>query len=206
MALNPNTPFLSTDLPRDMDILRRALRATLDGIPNASEAGSEQRILNLACGRADETGILADVFGDRGARLEIVGADIRSAEIETARQRWRTSKDDDIQTRFHVEDGKRFLASMSGSERFDLTFMRHQNYWNDPTLWGHMFDGALRQLSDDGLFVITSYFDVEHEMACRKLTALGARKVAEYRNPHSRELSDAPGKSIDRHIAVFRRP
>ena len=205
MALDPNTPFLYTDLPKDMSILRQALQTTLSGIPGAAEAGAEQRILNLACGRADETGVLAEVFGKQAARLEIVGADIRSAEIETARQRGCTPKDNDIQTRFHVEDGKRFLASMSNGERFDLTFMRHQNYWNDPALWGHMFEGALRRLSDDGLFVITSYFDLEHEMACRKLAALGAHKVAEYRNPQSRELSDAPGKSVDRHIAVFQR-
>ncbi|MBJ06649.1 MAG: hypothetical protein CMO40_05950 [Verrucomicrobiaceae bacterium] len=205
MSLDPNTPFLTTDLPKDMDILRDALRSTLSGIPAAGKAAAEKRILNLACGRADETGILAEVFGKQAARLEIVGADIRSAEIESARQRWRTSKNNDLQTRFHVEDGKRFLASMSSRERFDLTFMRHQNYWNDPVLWGAMFEGALHKLSEGGLFVITSYFDLEHDMACQKLTALGAHKVAEYRNPRSRELSDAPGKSVDRHIAVFRR-
>ncbi|MDP7306481.1 MAG: hypothetical protein QF405_02485 [Roseibacillus sp.] len=206
MPLNPNTPFHSADLPEDMSVLRRTLETTLTGIPGGNKAGTEQRILNLACGRADETGVLADVFGGDAERLEIVGADIRSAEIEEANLRWRTVKDSDMQTRFHVEDGKRFLAAMSSSERFDLTFMRHQNFWNDPVLWGHMFEGALRQLSDDGLFVITSYFDVEHQLACRKLTDLGAVKVADHRNPRSRELSEAPGKSIDRHIAIFRRP
>ena len=206
MALNPNIPFNSADLPEDMAVLKRALEATLAKIPGTHDTGAEQRILNLACGRADETGVLADVFGKKVERLEIVGADIRAAEIETANLRWRTAKGSDMHTRFHVEDGKRFLASMSSSERFDLTFMRHQNFWNDPALWAQMFEGALRQLNDDGLFVITSYFDVEHELACRKLTDLGAIKVAEHRNPHSRKLSDAPGKSIDRHIAVFRRP
>jgi len=206
VALNPNIPFHSTGLPEDMAVLKRALETTLAKIPGAHGAGAEQRILNLACGRADETGVLADVFGREGERLEIVGADIRSAEIEEANLRWGTAKGNDMHTRFHVEDGKRFLASMSSSERFDLTFMRHQNFWNNPVLWAQMFEGALRQLSDDGLFVITSYFDVEHELACRKLTDLGAVKVAEHRNPHSRKLSDAPGKSVDRHIAVFRRP
>jgi len=171
-----------------------------------NKAGTEQRILNLACGRADETGVLADVFGRNAERLEIVGADIRSAEIEEANLRWRTVKEGDMQTRFHVEDGKRFLATMSSSDRFDLTFMRHQNFWNDPVLWGRMFEAALRQLSDDGLFVVTSYFDVEHKLACRKLADLGAVKIADHRNPGSRELSEAPGKSIDRHIAIFQRP
>ena len=60
------------------------------------------------------------------------------------------------------------------------------NFWNDPDLWGRMFDGALDQLNDDGLFVITSYFDKEHDLACQKLAGLGAVKIAEHRNPLSR--------------------
>ena len=205
MALTPNTPFQLEDLSEDMNILSKALRESLHGIPDAPAGRSERRILNLACGRADETGVLADIFGGEH-RLEIVGADIRDAEIEEARLRWRTPTHSDVHTRFHVEDGKRFLDAMSSAERFDLTFMRHQNFWNNPRLWARMFEGGLRQLDEDGLFVITSYFDVEHELACRKLAALGAVKVADHRNLDSRALTDAPGKSVDRHIAIFRKP
>ena len=205
MALTPNAPFQLEDLSEDMNILSKALRESLQGVPNAPAARGERRILNLACGRADETGVLADIFGGEH-QLEIVGADIRDAEIEEARLRWKTPTQSDVHTRFHVEDGKRFLDAMSSNERFDLTFMRHQNFWNNPRLWARMFEGGLRQLDEDGLFVITSYFDVEHELACRKLAALGAVKVADHRNLDSRALADAPGKSVDRHIAVFRKP
>ena len=205
MALTPNAPFQLEDLSEDMNILSKALRESLQGVPNAPAARGERRILNLACGRADETGVLADIFGGEH-QLEIVGADIRDAEIEEARLRWKTPTQSDVHTRFHVEDGKRFLDAMSSNERFDLTFMRHQNFWNNPRLWARMFEGGLRQLDEDGLFVITSYFDIEHELACRKLAALGAVKVADHRNLDSRALADAPGKSVDRHIAVFRKP
>ncbi len=205
MPLQPNVPFSFDDLPGDLALLKKALRASLAGVPAVNNPGAEQRILNLACGRADETAVLADVFGSEAGSLEIVGADIRTPEIEEANSRWSTSGDSHIQTRFHVQDGRRFLDALSSDDRFDLAFLRHQNFWNDPALWGRMFDGALRQLKDDGLFVITSYFDKEHQLACEKLSKLGALKVAEYRNPLSRALSDAPGKSIDRHIAVFRR-
>jgi len=205
MALTPNAPFQLEDLSEDMNILSKALRESLQGVPNAPAGRSERRILNLACGRADETGVLADIFGGEH-QLEIVGADIRDAEIEEARLRWKTPTQSDVHTRFHVEDGKRFLDAMSSNERFDLTFMRHQNFWNNPRLWARMFEGGLRQLDEDGLFVITSYFDIEHELACRKLAALGAVKIADHRNLESRALADAPGKSVDRHIAVFRKP
>ncbi len=35
---------------------------------------------------------------------------------------------------------------------------------------------------------------------------LGAKLVSNHKNPNSRRLADAPGKSVDRHIAVFRKP
>lgn len=205
MRLQPNLPFAFRELPEDLARLKKALRTALDQAAGRCPQDSERRVLNLACGRADETAVLADVFGAQADTLEIVGADIRAAEIEEARQRWRTTAGSDIQTRFHLEDGRRFLDSLGVEDRFDLAFLRHQNFWNDPALWSRMFEGALRQLDEDGLFVITSYFDKEHHLACENLASLGATKVAEYRNPLSRSVADAPRKSVDRHIAIFRR-
>jgi len=205
VPLQPNLPFSFLELPEEIGTLKIALQSALAAVPEVEKPNLAPRLLNLACGRADETAVLAEIFRGEGGGLEIVGADIRAAEIEEAQQRWRTGSDDDIQTRFHVDDGRRFLASLGSADRFDVAFLRHQNFWNDPALWGRMFDGALRQLNDDGLFVITSYFDKEHRLACEELARLGASKVAEYRNPLSRAFTGAPGKSVDRHIAIFRR-
>lgn len=204
MPLKPHLPPAFRELPDDLATLRKALQKTLATLSRPPSGRGERRILNLACGRADETGILTDVFGAEASSLEIVGADIRDREIAEASERWRTANDSDVQTRFHVEDGQRFLDALSDDDRFDLAFLRHQNYWNDPALWGGMFEGALQQLEEDGLCVITSYFDKEHQLACDKLESLGAAKVADLCNPLSRALSDAPGKSVDRHIAIFR--
>ena len=52
---------------------------------------------------------------------------------------------------------------------------------------------------------ITSYFDREHELAMACLSQCGGRKLADLRNPHSRQLDDAPNKSVDRRLAVFAR-
>jgi hypothetical protein len=52
--------------------------------------------------------------------------------------------------------------------------------------------------------VITSYFDVEHRLALRALEALGMEVVSNRRNKASRALKDAPGKSVDRWVAVLR--
>lgn len=205
MQHQSNVPFSYREIGEDMDVLRGSLRRLLEQAGQEVAPTEQRRILNLACGRADETGVLADVFGGETEALEIVGADIRAPEIEEARTRWRGEEGSAVETRFHVEDGRRFLEGLSGADGFDVAFLRHQNYWNDPDLWSRMFDGALDKLNDDGLFVITSYFDIEHRQACEALSRLGVELVGHYRNPVSRALPDAPGKSVDRHLAVFRR-
>ena len=61
MALTPNAPFQLENLSEDMNILSKALRESLHDVPDTPVGRSERRILNLACGRADETGVLADI-------------------------------------------------------------------------------------------------------------------------------------------------
>ena len=53
--------------------------------------------------------------------------------------------------------------------------------------------------------MITSYFDKEHRLALRALESLGMEVVSNRRNTRSRALSDAPGKSVDRWVAVLKR-
>ena len=71
MALTPNAPFRVDTIPEDMKVLRTALRETLRDIPGTPVKRSERRILNLACGRADETGVLAETFGAE-AKLSLI--------------------------------------------------------------------------------------------------------------------------------------
>jgi hypothetical protein len=88
---------------------------------------------------------------------------------------------------------------------FDLVFVRHQNFWDSPVGWPRIFLEGLERLHESGLFVITSYFDKEHELAVGAITRAGAQLVTSVRNPNSRPLR-TKGKSVDRHLAVFRRP
>jgi hypothetical protein len=85
-----------------------------------------------------------------------------------------------------------------------MVFLRHQNFWDNPTVWRRIFDSGLERLHDSGLLVITSYFDKEHELAVKAITNTGARLIDSVRNRASRRLNST-GKSVDRHIAVFRR-
>lgn len=190
----------------DMRRLRKALSEALRDSGQDLPFGEQRRLLNLACGRADETGVLAEIFGDGAKELSILGADLRAPEIEQARARWRPDPDSGLLTRFEAGDGLQFLDSLGPDDQFDVAFLRHQNYWNGTELWNGLFDRSLHRLSDDGLLVITSYFDLEHRQACAALERLGAVRVANHHNPASRLISAKHEKSVDRHIAVFRKP
>lgn len=207
---SPQPPkFSYRGIADDLERLQRALRETLQLAGNPLLGGPRRRLLNLACGRADETGVLREVFGGPATKLDILGADLRAPEIEEARARWGASPDSDsgLHTRFEAGDGLQILDRLAPDEQFEIAFLRHQNFWNGNSLWQGMFDGSLHRLTDDGLLVITSYFDLEHRQACAALQRLGAVQVANYRNPESRLISASAkqAKSVDRHIAIFRK-
>ena len=185
----------AADVARLQVLLRDALTAVGFHRPGKSA------VLNLACGRADETGALAAAL----APVEIgyyLGIDLRPETIAEAAKRW------------HLPTGviefKCADASNIGRIRqlpaFDLIFIRHQNYWNDPPVWDVMLGSALAALASDGLLVCTSYFNREHELMKASLKTRGAGLLWDVRHAASRPLPDVAGKSVDRHLAVFSNP
>jgi hypothetical protein len=166
-------------------------------------------LLNLACGSCDEAQMLAD-FCARLAGPEarapvpvhVIGADVRTPQLEEARARFRSSAERKFE--FLAADASRLDEHRELPGAVDVVFFRHQNLFHGRRLWHRIFDQGLSKLSEDGLLVITSYFDREHELAIRAFENLGAELVASRRHAASRPL-DTPGKTVDRHLAVFRR-
>lgn len=163
----------------------------------------EIRLLNIACGRADETGILARSLAPHCQQLEITGIDIRNREIGEAKQRW--LKMPTAKAQFYTQDASQLAHIHQLDGPYDVVFIRHQNYWNGAESWHRIYDNALHRLSDNGILVITSYFDREHLQAVQAISAMGGTLTTSIRNPKSRIISDAPNKSVDRHIAIFTR-
>lgn len=164
---------------------------------------SQLRVLNLACGRADETGILIDCLRPLCRNLEITGIDIRNREIGEAKQRW--SKHPAANCQFFTQNASQLDHVRELDGPYDLIFMRHQNYWNGAETWVRIYDAALERLSDTGILTITSYFDREHKQAMQAISTLGGEVQHTLRNPQSRTIADAPNKSVDRHIATFQK-
>lgn len=197
-VVNPNP------IARDMQVLSGLLQQTVT--PHLGPAAKEQlRILNLACGQCDEAETLINFAKsqlkspDDQNQVQLIGADIRIREILQAR-----ANHAHLPAEFLLEDATKLHHHKELGEDFNLVLLRHQNYWHGPELWKRIFEQGLARLDDNGLLVITSYFDKEHQLALDALQKLGAELVTTHHNPDSRKLI-TPGKFVDKHIAVFRR-
>jgi hypothetical protein len=199
--MNPDRlPTGATPIQEDMAKLRGLLRESL--APLGAPATDGMRILNLACGRCDEAETLIKVGSELsgGGPVQMVGADIRIREIRQARETHAH-----LPAEFLIEDATQIDRHKELGDDFNLVFLRHQNFWHGQELWKKIFDQGIAKLRPDGKLVITSYFDVEHRLALRALEALGMEVISNRRNKASRALGDAPGKSVDRWVAVLQR-
>lgn len=200
--MTPAIPFsfpgIGEDVARLGKLLAVALRVA-DWRAPASVA-----VLNLACGRADETGVLLGAVAPFARAGYALGIDLRAAEIEEARRRWIPAAPERWKLEFRTGDAVR-TDRMKQLPPFDFIFIRHQNYWHDPASWLVLYRNAIAALKDGGLLAITSYFDREHELAMASLEQCGAVKVTDLHHPASRPLPDAPNKSVDRRLALFGR-
>jgi hypothetical protein len=196
-----HTPF-SDLLQQDLEKLEDNLRNLLD--PHVAQK-DHLTLLNIACGRGDETGVLSKILSEKSKSAHIQGLDIRAAQIDQANSRWKSSLEKTRTTTDFITHRGDQLDELSEIDEPDIAFLRHQNFWNDRPVWTKIFDQALDKLSEDGHLVITSYFDKEHALATEALRSLGAIEVGSIVNPNSRLLSDAPGKSVDKHLAIFKK-
>ena len=198
--MQPAIPFtfpgIGADVRRLGALLTLGLRAADWKTP------MKPAVLNLACGRADESGVLLAAVAPLAADVFYLGIDLRPPEIAEAKARWIPAAPPGWQLDFRAGDASR-TDRMKQLPPFDFIFIRHQNYWHDPAVWEQLYRNALGALKPGGLLAITSYFDREHDLATACLLQCGALKRADLPHPHSRPLPDAPGKSVDRRLALF---
>lgn len=199
-AMRPALPFSYPGIDGDIERLGSLLALALKGAE--WRAPESPTLLNLACGRADETGVLIQHLAPLSPRLFYLGIDLRPPEIQEARSRWLPSRLPGHDLEFRAGDASR-TDRMTLLPPFDFIFIRHQNFWSDPEVWTRLYRNALSKLKPTGLLMITSYFDREHELATACLQQLRATKLIHLPHPASRPLKDAPGKSVDRHLSAF---
>jgi SAM-dependent methyltransferase len=188
-------PATAADVARLQVLLGEALTAV------GFQRSGRIAVLNPACGRADETGALAAALGPADIGFYL-GIDLRQDTVAEAARRWHLPGG---LIEFRCGDASA-THRMKLLPEFDFIFIRHQNYWDDPITWDRLLSNALAVLAPGGLLACTSYFDREHELLKAALKTRGAEILWDARHPASRPLPDAPGKSVDRHLAVFSTP
>jgi SAM-dependent methyltransferase len=175
-------------------------------------------LLNLACGYCEEGAVLSAFWGRGGRRVRQFAMDLRHAEIDKARRRYTATermfeaagvrkirrRDEGLDVEFIADDATRLVGYGEIPEYYDVVFIRHQNLWHDREVWQRIYEFALARIADNGILLITSYFDREHLLALELIKSLGGEILVTERNPSSRELS-YPGKSVDRHVAAIAR-
>lgn len=189
-------PYQYFGTSADVGRLQAALCQALAGV--GFRRAGRLSVLNLACGRADETGALAAAL----APAEIgyyLGIDLRADAVAEAARRWELPSGT---IEFRCGDAAA-LGGMKWLPPADFIFIRHQNYWHDPAVWDRLLTHAFEALAPGGLLACTSYFDHEHELFKAALKTRGAAMLWDVRNPGSRPLPDVAGKSVDRRLAVF---
>jgi 2-polyprenyl-3-methyl-5-hydroxy-6-metoxy-1,4-benzoquinol methylase len=155
-------------------------------------------ILNLACGRADETGVLVKSLAPAEVGFYL-GIDLRGDAIEEASRRWKSTT-----CEIHFMEGNAAMVGrMKSLPEFDLIFLRHQNYWHEPMVWEGILDEAMSAMKPNGYLVCTSYFDLEHNLFMASMRERGANLLVNVRHHQSRLLLDAEGKSVDRWLGIW---
>ena len=201
------------DLERLHRMLHKVAGDYLETLRRRLASRDEARILDIACGECREAEVLTDFMAEiKGApysTVKLTGIDVRAREIADAQKKFGSRRGPDSKRgkrefEFLTGDATKLQSHSEMGEDFDLVFMRHQNYWNGDSTWEKIFDQALEKLGKDGRLVITSYFDKEHSLALEALQRLGGELISTEFNAETRELI-TPGKSVDRHIAIFKR-
>lgn len=201
------------DLLRLRKMLRKVVGDGEEEVRRRLAKRDEARVLDIACGECREAEVLADFVaelkGEQSGNVKLTGIDVRAREIEDAKRRFGGRREFEErrgirECEFLTGDASKLDGHAELGEDFDLVFMRHQNYWNGARTWEEIYDQALGKLGDDGRLIITSYFDKEHELALEAIQRLGGELIRTEFNSETRELA-TEGKSVDRHVAIFRR-
>lgn len=198
--MQPSIPFRHHGTDGDVARLGKLLREAFGLV--GFRPDDPAMVLNLACGRADETGALFQTLAPVRVGFYL-GIDLLPGDVAEAKTRWRPS-DPSTHVEFKAGDASR-TDRMKLLPPFDLVFIRHQNFWHDGPQWDHLLENALNSLKPNGVLAFTSYFDREHALALASLKTCGAELLANIRHAASRPLDDAPGKSVDRHLAIVSR-
>lgn len=157
--------------------IRRAFRKMLETyVPQVGCSAPEHpRILDLGCGECIEAHVLSGYFGGEpygfaSGRVLVVGIDIDEKKIARAKRNYSRFDCNEGIIKYIERPNFRFihgdlirLRELVDGE-FDIVVARHPNVAEIPETWYTIFRESKGIMRPEGLFLATSFTDIEHEM------------------------------------------
>jgi len=179
--------------------------------------GRQTIILNLGCGRCEEGIVLSaffggEDFGNSSENVKLIGVDINQKAIEEAISLYSVFDFSGEITKHVLPPNYEFIVSDATNldqyqqipKKVDVVVIRHQQIANDEQTWVKIFQQAIQRVSKDGIIIITSLFDIEHQMLIEALRKLDCEIVIDESNPYAKPLGH-PEISLDRRVAIIRK-
>jgi len=184
--------------------------------------GRQTTILNLGCGRCEEGLVLSaffggEDFGNSSENVKLIGVDIKQKNIESAIRLYSLPDFSEKVTKHALRPNYEFIVGdATNLDRYqqipkevDVVVIRHQQIANNEQTWVKIFQQAIQRVSKDGIIIITSYSDSEHELLIEALQKLDCEIVINQSNPYAKLLSHKEIShkkiSLDRNIAIIRK-
>jgi len=195
---------------------RKAFRQMLETyVPQVGySAPQNPRILNLGCGVCYEALVLSSYFGNRPNGFDsedvfVVGIDIDEKKIERARNEYLepdfsekiTKLVEQPNYRFIPGDARKLKELVEGE--FDIIVARHPNVAEIPDTWQTIFGESYKLMRLSGLFIATSFSDIEHKMLEEQIQKAGYKIALSVSNMYAIPTSHEK-VSIDRNVLLAR--
>ncbi len=174
-------------------------------------------ILDLGCGRCDEGLVLSAYFGGNNFgsdsnKVKLVGVDINQEEINKAISSNEKPDFSEEKTKYALPPNYEFYCADATNldsypqvpQQADVVVIRHEQISADQDIWTRIFQTARDRVNPEGIILITSFSDIEHETALKALAQLDCGVVVNERNQFAKP-TNTPEVSIDRNVAIVRK-
>lgn len=179
-------------------------------------------ILDVACGDAEEAVVLNCFFGSGIYCIPTLEAKVYGVEQSEKKVRMARANLDrycpasfaapfNLVSNCELVQGDARELSQMGSlpEKVDFILVRHPHIREDrdkrDTNWQRIFSECLQKLDPNGLFMITSFIEMENELILSTLSGLPARVLINELNPHAIPLIHNDPIAGDKWVTLVKR-
>jgi len=177
----------------------------------------QTQILDVGCGKCEEGIVLSAYFGggefgSASDHTKVVGIDIKKEDIERAISGHKVPDFSEQITKYVLPSNFEFVHGDATKldqypqipDQVDVVVIRHQQISDDEEIWTKIFQESLKKLSPNGIMILTSFSDIEHQMLMEKLKELEVEVIVDEKNPYGKSTQHKE-VTIDRNLTIIKR-